>query len=282
MNIQNTNTRAMDPGLAALVMLLRFHGVGADPERLRHRLGKDTNGVADMVRCAKDAGLKVKSYHTAWQRLATTPLPAIAALNDGKFLFIGKVGDDKAIVQSPLSPRPVVMTRAELERVWDGRIVRMRQRAGLIELSRRFDVSWASFRVLSPANTASKAMLSNRDIGFVHPGQDVQVKVDTFPFTRYGLIHGRVVSVSKDAITRDKPGEKAPGPESTTSEPKGQELVYSARISLDRTQMQVEENLVNLTTGMAVTVEIKTRSRAVITYLLSPLMRYKQESLRER
>jgi len=125
-------------------------------------------------------------------------------------------------------------------------------------------------------------MLSNRDIGFVHPGQDVQIKVDTFPFTRYGLVHGRVISVSQDAIARDKPGEKAPGPESASSEPKGQELVYSARISLDRTQMQVEENLVNLSAGMAVTVEIKTGSRAVITYLLSPLMRYKQESLRER
>jgi hemolysin D len=125
-------------------------------------------------------------------------------------------------------------------------------------------------------------MLSNRDIGFVHPGQDVEVKVDTFPFTRYGLIHGRVVSVSQDAIARDKPADKTAGLESTSSEPKGQELVYSARISLDRTQMQVEENLVNLSAGMVVTVEIKTGSRAVITYLLSPLLRYKQESLRER
>ena len=125
-------------------------------------------------------------------------------------------------------------------------------------------------------------MLSNRDIGFIHPGQDVEIKVDTFPFTRYGLIHGRVVSVSRDAIARDKPADKTAAIESMSSEPKGQELVYSARISLDRTQMQVEENLVNLSAGMAVTVEIKTGSRAVITYLLSPLMRYKQESLRER
>ena len=136
--------------------------------------------------------------------------------------------------------------------------------------------------VPSDSHLEVEAMLSNRDIGFVHPGQDVQVKVDTFPFTRYGLIHGRVVSVSQDAIARDKPVEKAPGLESNSSEPKGQELVYSARITLDSTQMQVEENLVNLSAGMAVTVEIKTGSRAVITYLLSPLTRYKQESLRER
>jgi ATP-binding cassette, subfamily B, bacterial HlyB/CyaB len=142
MNAEDPNLRSVDAGLTALVMLLRFHGVGADPEQLRHRLGKDTVGIADMVRCAKDMGLKVKSYRTTWQRLATTPLPAIAALNDGKFLFIGKVGDDKAIVQSPLSPRPAVMTRSELEHVWDGHIVLMTRRAGLIELSRRFDVSW--------------------------------------------------------------------------------------------------------------------------------------------
>jgi hemolysin D len=140
--------------------------------------------------------------------------------------------------------------------------------------------------VPSDSHLEVEAMLSNRDIGFVHPGQDVEIKVDTFPFTRYGLIHGQVLSVSQDAITRDKPadkaGEKAPGAESTSSEPKGQELLYSARISLARTQLQVEENLVNLAAGMAVTVEIKTGARAVITYLLSPLLRYKQESLRER
>ena len=59
-------------------------------------------------------------------------------------------------------------------------------------------------------------------------------------------------------------------------------MSYAARVSLDRTQMQVEERLVNLSPGMAVTVEIKTGSRRIISYLLSPLIRYKQEMLRER
>jgi hemolysin D len=131
-----------------------------------------------------------------------------------------------------------------------------------------------------------EAMVSNRDIGFIHVGQDVEIKVDTFNFTRYGLLHGKVLSVSQDAITRDKPQDKSndqtQGATTNTSEPKGQELVYAARISLDRTQMQIEENLVNLSSGMAVTVEIKTGDRAVISYLLSPLLKYKQESLRER
>jgi hemolysin D len=131
-----------------------------------------------------------------------------------------------------------------------------------------------------------EAMISNRDIGFVEVGQDAALKVDTFNFTRYGLLHGKVLTVSSDAITRDKPQErlvdKPQGAETSSSEPKGQELIYAARVSLDRTQMDVEDKRVNLSPGMAVTIEIKTGSRTIISYLLSPLIRYKHESLRER
>src|SRR5205807_3725407 len=131
-----------------------------------------------------------------------------------------------------------------------------------------------------------EAMVSNRDIGFVRAGQDVEIKVDTFPFTRYGLLHGKVLNISLDAIHRDKPqdkpNERARGAEATNSEPAGQEMVYAARISLDRAQMQVEDKLATLTPGMAVPAEIKPGSRTVLSYLLSPLMRYRQESLRER
>jgi hemolysin D len=131
-----------------------------------------------------------------------------------------------------------------------------------------------------------EAMVSNRDIGFVHAGQEAEIKVDTFNFTRYGLLHGKVLNVSPDAITRQKPEDnsnnKNLGNESQSSEPKGQEMIYAARVSLDQTQMQIEDKLVNLSPGMAVTVEIKTGSRRIISYLLSPVMRYKQETLRER
>src|SRR5262249_146790 len=58
------------------------------------------------------------------------------------FLVLGKASDDKIMVQSPLSPRPVLMTRAELEAVWDGRVILMTRRAGLLDLSRRFDITW--------------------------------------------------------------------------------------------------------------------------------------------
>jgi hemolysin D len=131
-----------------------------------------------------------------------------------------------------------------------------------------------------------EAMVSNRDIGFVHSGQKAEIKVDTFNFTRYGLLHGEVLGVSSDAITRatqqNAPNDRTAGAATSSSEPKGQELEYAARVSLDRTDMQVDEKLVKLGPGMAVTVEIKTGSRRLISYLLSPLAKYQGEALRER
>jgi len=133
----------------------------------------------------------------------------------------------------------------------------------------------------------AEAMVSNRDIGFINDGQAAEVKIDTFNFTRYGLIGGRVISVSRDAILKEKPQDpsgraKGNGALSDSSEPAGQELVYSARIALDRSDMQIDSKVVPLTPGMAVTVEIKTGARRLLEYLMSPVLRYRQESLRER
>jgi subfamily B ATP-binding cassette protein HlyB/CyaB len=136
------NEAAVDSGLSVLVIMLRLQGIGADAAQLRHRLGHHTVGVPEMLRCAKELGLKARSYKTKWTRLPSTPLPGIAVLRDGDFIVLGKVGDDKAIVQSPHLPRPSLMTRAELEAVWDGQLVVMTRRSGLVDLSRRFDITW--------------------------------------------------------------------------------------------------------------------------------------------
>jgi membrane fusion protein, hemolysin D len=132
-----------------------------------------------------------------------------------------------------------------------------------------------------------EANISNRDIGFVSPGQEAAIKVDTFNFTKYGLLSGSVDAVSQDAVMRERPIDadsknRQTGAESESSEPKGQELVYTARIKLDQAQMQVDGKQVNLTPGMAVTAEIKTGQRRIIEYLLSPLTRHSQQALRER
>ncbi len=110
-----------------------------------------------------------------------------------------------------------------------------------------------------------EAMLPNKDIGFVNPGQEAEVKVETFPFTKYGTLHGTITQVSSDAIQDEKRG-----------------LIYSTRVKLAKDTLQVENKTVRLTPGMAVTVEVKTGKRRVIEYFLSPLMQVSSESLRER
>jgi hemolysin D len=131
-----------------------------------------------------------------------------------------------------------------------------------------------------------EAMVSNRDIGFVHAGQEAEIKIDTFNFTRYGLLHGEVLTISQDAVIRDRKQDRSDdrglGAQNDSSEPKGQELNYTARISLDRTRMQIDDRMVNLSPGMATTVEIKTGSRSILSYLLSPLLRYRLEVFHER
>jgi hemolysin D len=142
--------------------------------------------------------------------------------------------------------------------------------------------------VVVPADSRIEveAMIQNKDIGFVQEGDAAEIKIDTFNFTKYGLLRGKVLSVSADSILRDKPSgqsnDKPASSSARSSEPQGQELVYAARISLEESRMRVENKLVDLVPGMAVTVEIKTGHRRIIEFLLSPLLRYKQESLRER
>jgi hemolysin D len=110
-----------------------------------------------------------------------------------------------------------------------------------------------------------EAWVPNRDIGFVHEGQPVGIKVETFPFTMYGTVDGTLINVSGDATPDERLG-----------------LVYAARVRLDRSTMRVDERVVSLTPGMAVTAEVKLSDRRIIEYLLSPLLRYRDESIRER
>jgi hemolysin D len=121
--------------------------------------------------------------------------------------------------------------------------------------------------VIVPSDQALEieAFVENKDIGFVNAGQDAEVKIETFAYTRYGTLHGRVTQVSNDAVSDEKRG-----------------LIYATRVQLQRATMQIEHKLVNLSPGMAVTVEVKTGKRRVIEYFLSPLMQYAGESLRER
>lgn len=124
-----------------------------------------------------------------------------------------------------------------------------------------------------------EAFIPNKDIGFVTTGQVAEVKVEAFSFTRYGLIPGRVVSLSGDAMQSggtDKPGGK-PG-----EKPAESGSVYAARIALDRDTLDVDGTPTRLSPGMTVTAEIRTGTRRIADYLLSPLSRSAREAMHER
>src|SRR5581483_10984016 len=139
--VTSTHSTA-DSGLGCLVMLLRFHGVGASSEQIRHQMGTHQLGTTEIVRYAKQIGLKSRVYSTTWPRLAKTPFPVIAALRDGGFILLGKSDDKQVLVQRAGSPRPEMMTRADFEQAWNGQLISMTTRASLTNLARRFDITW--------------------------------------------------------------------------------------------------------------------------------------------
>jgi ATP-binding cassette, subfamily B, bacterial HlyB/CyaB len=133
---------AMDTGLASLVILLRLHGVAVDPVQISHGFGGAPIGIAEMLRCAKGLKVRARGLTTDWTRLSKLTLPAIAECRDGTFLVLGKLLDEKVLVQAPLLGRPQLLSRAEFAANWTGRLLLMARRASLTELARRFDFTW--------------------------------------------------------------------------------------------------------------------------------------------
>jgi subfamily B ATP-binding cassette protein HlyB/CyaB len=131
-----------DSGLQGLALLLRFHGVAVDPAQLVHRHPGTRFAVPEMLRSAKELGLKARAVTTEWPRLARTPLPAIAEMRDGSFVLLGKLTDDGVLIQAPAVGRPALVPRAEFEAQWTRRLVLVTRRASLGDLARRFDITW--------------------------------------------------------------------------------------------------------------------------------------------
>lgn len=111
-----------------------------------------------------------------------------------------------------------------------------------------------------------EATALNKDTGFVRPGQPVTLKVESFPYTRYGYLEGIVETVSHDAAQDEQLG-----------------LVFPARVRLQRGDLMVDGVKVGLTPGMSLSAEIKTGKRRLIDYVFSPLQKqHGSEAFRER
>jgi hemolysin D len=115
------------------------------------------------------------------------------------------------------------------------------------------------------AEVTAEVVLENKDIGFVSNGQRAEIKLETFPFTRYGTVHATVKSVSADAVADEKRG-----------------AIFPATLQLNDATLSVEGKAIRLAPGMNLTSEIKTGKRRVIDYLLAPAQRTLAESIRER
>ena len=115
------------------------------------------------------------------------------------------------------------------------------------------------------AQVSAEVVIDNKDIGFVNAGQAVAVKLETFPYTRYGTVEAKVKSVVADAVNDDKRG-----------------AIFPAVLTLSQATINVDGKRIKLSPGMNVTAEIKTGKRRVIEYLLSPIQRSVSESLGER
>ncbi|WP_237479690.1 HlyD family type I secretion periplasmic adaptor subunit [Lichenibacterium dinghuense] len=131
--------------------------------------------------------------------------------------------------------------------------------------------------------------LPNADIGFVRKDQPAVVKIDSFPFTDYGTIDGQVTRVAHDAIPQPDADQREQNPAMAAKDAamfggaqRFQNLVYPVTLTMDRTSMKSEGTDVPLVPGMAVTVEIKTGTRRILSYLFSPIMQVTTTAFRER
>ena len=133
-----------------------------------------------------------------------------------------------------------------------------------------------------------EAYVRNRDIGFVSVGQEAAVKVESFPFTRYGVIKAHVVRIARDAIPEPDAGAIEGDParvsaaEGFAGGERTQNLVFPVVLKPDDASITVDGVAEPLTSGMAVTVELKTGARRMLEYLFAPLVEVASKAMRER
>ncbi|QVM91514.1 type I secretion system permease/ATPase [Pseudomonas entomophila] len=137
-------TDTPDTGLICLLMLARFHNVAASGEQLAHEFtdGQQAFATPQLLLASRKLGLKAKRVDTHAQRLAQTPLPAIAADRDGGFFIIARMDQGKVLIQDPRAERPQVIDLAALEQRWNGELLLVRSEASVAGETSRFDFTW--------------------------------------------------------------------------------------------------------------------------------------------
>jgi len=133
-----------DPGLASLLLVARFHGLAADPDQLQHRWGAPGApfGTLEILRAARGLGLRARDIASSPERLAGTPLPAIAPCRDGRFVVVAGCRSDQVLVQDPLEGAPATLPRERFLSQWTGRLILFARRADDGTEEGRFGFRW--------------------------------------------------------------------------------------------------------------------------------------------
>jgi hemolysin D len=128
------------------------------------------------------------------------------------------------------------------------------------------------------AQVTAEVTLENKDVGFVNLGQAAEIKLETFPYTRYGTVPAKVTNITADAVMKEPTAQ----PDKDGKPVMSGGAVFPATLTLEQNTLMVDGKQIRLAPGMNLTAEIKTGKRRVIDYLISPIQEYSRESLRER
>ena len=143
-NAQEASAPQLDSGLVCLVMLARLHDLSANPDALQHQFGRPGQpfNELDILRAAKELGLKAKAVDSDWERLQKTQLPCIAQDAAGRFFILARVAEDKVLVQDPKNSSPSAVPKETFLENWSGKLIMLTRRARLGEQLRQFDIRW--------------------------------------------------------------------------------------------------------------------------------------------
>ncbi len=161
---QDEASSQLDAGLICLVMLSRLHGLPADPEQLQHQFGQADSLFSDseILRAAKSLGLKARSISSTPERLNKTQLPAIAQHTDGHYFILAQVSEDKILIQDPLNQQgPESLSMEVFKERWNGQLILVTRRAGILGEMRKFDFSWFVPAILKYKKLLAEVLLAS-------------------------------------------------------------------------------------------------------------------------
>ncbi|SFL60548.1 hemolysin D [Rugamonas rubra] len=252
-----------------LAKLQRFDG---DIARCEHALPLATERASDFRALLLDHDV---AQH-AWSQQEQARVELQGQLTSAKNLRHALIAETQRVALDQLSDASKIIAASRQD------IIRYETHSKLMKLTASVDGTVQQLNVhtvggvvpaaqalmqIVPADNAVEieVVLDNKDIGFVHEGQNAEIKIDTFEYSKYGTVPAVVAHISRDAIVDEKKGP-----------------IYTARVRPIKSALIVDGRLRPLAPGMAVSVEIKTGDRRLIEYILSPLVRHQHEALHER